>query len=102
MKRLKRRSFVIACAALGAVPSVVLAQGHKRFRVGMLYGSSREGVAAEMATFIGRLRELGYIQDRNLELIARFAEGAPSLMPGLARELVSAGIEVVFVPNTQG
>lgn len=68
----------------------------------MLFGSSREGVASEMSTFINRLGELGYSQDKNLELIARFAAGMPARFPGLARELVDAGVEVVFVPNTQG
>lgn len=102
MVRLGRRSFVCGCAALAAVPGVVFAQGQKRFRVGMLFGSSREGVASEMAAFVSRLRELGYSQDKNLEIIARFAEGMPARMPELARELVNAGVEVVFVPNTQG
>jgi putative ABC transport system substrate-binding protein len=59
-------------------------------------------VTTEMSTFVNRLGELGYSQDKNLELIARFADGMPARMPGLARELVNAGVEVVFVPNTQG
>jgi len=87
---------------LVAVPGALFAQGQKRFRVGMLFGSSRAGVTREMSTFVNRLGELGYRQDVNLELIARFADGMPARMPGLARELVNAGVEVVFVPNTQG
>ena len=102
MEQRRRRAFLIACAVLGAAPAAVLAQGQKRYRVGLLYGSSRDGVASEMARFVARLGELGYSQDKNLELIARFADGVPARFPGLARELVDAGVEVVHVPNTQG
>ena len=55
-----------------------------------------------MTTFVRRLEELGYSQNKNLELVARFADGVPARMPDLARELVSAGVEVAFVPNTLG
>lgn len=102
MRRIQRRSFLVACAVLGAAPSALFGQGQKRFRVGMLYGSSREGVASEMTTFVRRLEELGYSQNKNLELVARFADGVPARMPDLARELVSARVEVAFVPNTLG
>lgn len=68
----------------------------------MLFGSSRDGVASEMAAFVTRLAELGYSEDKNLELVTRFAEGTPARFPELARDLVNAGVEVVFVPNTQG
>lgn len=102
MGRRRRRSFLVGCMALGTAPLAVVAQGQKRFRVGMLFGSSREAVTTVMAAFVTRLGELGYSQDKNLELIMRFADGQPARMPVLARELVDAGAEVVFVPNTQG
>ena len=104
---MNRRDSVLALVALGALPLVApfdaVAQSEKRLRrVGMLYGSSREGVASEMETFVSRLRELGYVPGKNVEIIARFAEGVPSRLPVLARDLLEEKVEVVFVPNTQG
>ena len=41
-----------------AAPLAALAQPARRFRVGLLYGSSREGVASEMASFLARMEEM--------------------------------------------
>ncbi len=70
--------------------------------MGLLFGSSREGVTSEMNSFLARLEELGYVQGKNLDVVARFAEGVPTRMPQLARELLEQNVEAVFVPNTQG
>jgi putative ABC transport system substrate-binding protein len=93
---------LIGASALLAAPPTALAQQARRFRVGLLFGSSREGVVSEMGNFLARLEELGYVQGKNLEVVARFAEGVPARMPELARELLEQNVEVVFVPNTQG
>lgn len=103
MNRIERRQFLIASCALLAAPFDALAQSEGRLRrVGMLWASSREGVASEMETFVSRLRELGHVPGKNLEFVARFAAGVPSRLPILARELLEEKVEVVYVPNTQG
>jgi len=98
----QRRKWIIGASVLLAVPLAALAQPARRFRVGLLYGSSREGVASEMANFLARLEEMGYVQGKNLEIVARFADGVPARIPELARDLLEQHVEVVFVPNTQG
>jgi putative ABC transport system substrate-binding protein len=99
----RRRQFVFGAAALLVAPDRLLAQsaGTPR-RIGLLFGSSREGVAVEMEAFVARLRELGNIPGRTVEIVARFAEGVPTRFPELAKELLDERVEVVFVPNTQG
>lgn len=103
MSQFRRRQFVFGAAALLVAPDRLLAQsaGTPR-RVGLLFGSSREGVAVEMEAFVARLRELGNIPGRTVEIVARFAEGVPTRFPELAKELLDERVEVVFVPNTQG
>lgn len=98
----QRRRWTIAAVIWLAAPLAALGQPARRFRVGLLYGSSREGVTSEMASFLARLAELGYVEGKNLDIVPRFADGQPARIPPLARELFEQNVEVVFVPNTQG
>ena len=45
------------------------------------------------------LRDLGYVEGRNLSLEFRWAE-SPQQMPQLAAELVRAGVDVIFAPSS--
>lgn len=103
MFQFRRRQFVVGAAALLIAPARLLAQsaGSPR-RIGLLFGSSREGVRVEMETFVARLRELGHLPGQTVDIVARFAAGVPTRLPVLAKELVEENVEVVFVPNTQG
>ena len=102
MAQSRRRAFLVASMALLAAPRSAYSQQARPRRVGLLFGSTRDGVASEMATFVERLRELGLEEGKNLQLMPRFAGGVPARLPDLARELADANVEVVFVPNTQG
>lgn len=100
--RHRRRVLLSALAAMG-VPVGASGQGASRLRrVGLLFGSTREGVASEMESFVSRLRELGHVPGRTVEIVPRFAAGDFARMPELARELLDAGVEVAFVPNLIG
>lgn len=99
----RRRQFLFAAGALIIAPIGASAQSTGVIRrVGVLFGSTREGVAAELDTFVSRLRELGHVPGRTVEIIARYADGDFARMPDLARELLEANVEVVFAPNTAG
>ena len=43
------------------------------------------------------LRELGYVEGRNIKLEFRTAQGHPDRLPGLAEELVQVNVDVIFV-----
>ena len=103
MSQTQRRRFVIAAGMALFAPSSALPQttGRPR-RVGLLFGSTKEGVASEMDSFSSRLRELGYVPGKTVEIIPRFADGVPGRLPELAQQLIDENVEVVFVPNTQG
>ena len=103
MFQFRRRQFVVGSAALLVAPVRLRAQsGAPTRRIGLLFGSSREGVRVEMETFVARLRELGRIPGETVEIVTRFAEGVPTRLPELAKDLLDEKVEVVFVPNTQG
>jgi putative ABC transport system substrate-binding protein len=93
---------LIGASVLLAAPPAVLAQPARHFRLGLLFASSREGVASVMASLLARLEELGYVQGKNLEVVPRFADGVPARIPELAHDLLEQNVEAVFVPNTQG
>ncbi len=57
MGQFRRRQFLIAAGALFVAPVGALAQSSGQLRrVGLLFGSTKEGVAVEMETFAARLR----------------------------------------------
>jgi putative ABC transport system substrate-binding protein len=48
------------------------------------------------------LRELGYVEGKNIIIEARWAEGNLDRLPGLARELVRINVDVLYVGGDQG
>jgi putative ABC transport system substrate-binding protein len=60
----------------------------KVYRVGMLETRSTELNAANIEAFRQGLRELGYREGQNLEIVYRSSDGRDERFPGLASELV--------------
>jgi putative ABC transport system substrate-binding protein len=99
-----RRKLVIALGAgalVAPLGSFAQQQG-KVWRVGFLsarhvdfldsdyyYGSFRQG-----------MRELGYVEGKNLVIEWRSAEGINERLPGLATELVNLNVDVIVAPGT--
>jgi putative ABC transport system substrate-binding protein len=48
------------------------------------------------------LRDLGYIEGKNITIVAKSAEGNPDRFPELARELVGLSVNVMVVAGDQG
>src|SRR6266487_4550561 len=57
-------------------------------RIGILHGASASSVAARTEAFRQGLRELGYVEGKNIVIEWRYAEGKADRLPGLAAELV--------------
>jgi putative ABC transport system substrate-binding protein len=84
---------VVALLCFGA-PLAAQAQGGKAFRIGVL--GSTEPVSAGVAVFRQGLRELGYVEGRNVALEIRSAEGRRDQLPALAAELVRLKVDVIL------
>jgi len=83
---MNRRHAIVALLALGAAPLRVLAQQQgKVWRVGILAQSGRSSFDA----FLRGMRELGYVEGKNLTVDWRSAENKLERLPALAAELVA-------------
>jgi putative tryptophan/tyrosine transport system substrate-binding protein len=95
---MNRRESIIAVVALGTVAGsfASFAQQQGRvWRVGFLSLYSAPEIAQNTAAFVTALRELGYIEGKNLVVEWRFAEGRFERLPGLAADLVQLKVDVI-------
>lgn len=84
---------VVAFATCGAV---VQAQQPKKVpRIGFLVASNPSAASARIEAFRQGLRELGYVEGKNIVVEWRFAEGKPDRLPALAAELVRLKADVI-------
>jgi putative tryptophan/tyrosine transport system substrate-binding protein len=96
---MRRREFIILLGgAVSAWPLVTRAQQSDRMRrIGLLVGYS-EGDAegqASIAAFRQRLRELGWIEGRNIRIELRWAAADPDKARNFAKELVGMAPDVI-------
>jgi putative ABC transport system substrate-binding protein len=99
---MNRRETIVALVALGAVAlSAEAQQAAKVARIGYL-GTNR-GVAVHMVdAFLQGLRDLGYVEGRNLVIEYRDAEGKLERLPALAAELVALKVDVIVAATGPG
>jgi putative ABC transport system substrate-binding protein len=93
-----RRAFVIGVGSgLLAVPLVAEAQQvGKVYRLGVLTPGVRPSSPVTTANLLPLiLRDLGYVEGKNLLIEQRFAEGKLDRLPGLARELVQLRMDTL-------
>jgi putative ABC transport system substrate-binding protein len=101
---MNRRDTVFALLALGAAPLVSHAQQQgKIWRVGFL--TQRRRPDSIDSDFIGAfprgMRELGYVEGKNLVIEWRFADGKFERLPDLAAELVRLKVDVMVSGSSQ-
>lgn len=100
-----RRKLLIALGAgLLAPPSSAFAQQPpaKLHRIGFLGLTTAAGVASRFEALKTGLRELGYVEGRNLVIESRWAEGKYERLPDLAAELVRLKVDVLVTYSTPG
>jgi putative ABC transport system substrate-binding protein len=65
-------------------------------RIGYIYAGSRAFNRPYAAAFLDRLRKLGWVEDENLTIEWRFAEGRNELVPEMAVELARLPVELIL------
>ena len=103
---MNRRSFLGTLAG-GLLAAPLTAEGQqagKVYRIGYLTSGFKEvpGSNPGLAPFSQSLRELGYVQGRNVTLEIRYAEGRTERFPALAVELVNLKVDVLVAVSTPG
>lgn len=92
---MQRRTTLSIGSLLLSVPAWVLAQPAKRnIRIGILFGDAP--MPHEETALADGLRELGYVEGRNLVIERRYAEGRVQLVPGYARDLAAMKLDAVI------
>jgi putative ABC transport system substrate-binding protein len=70
-------------------------QSAKMPRIGYLYGASLSAESARVPAFRQGLRELGYVEGKNIIIEYRYAEGKFDRLPALAAELVRLKVDII-------
>jgi putative ABC transport system substrate-binding protein len=101
---MNRRSAAFALLALAALPLTSPAHGQERiWRVGVLIPRRRpDSIDSDfIGAFPQGMRELGYVEGKNLTIEWRFADGRFELLPDLAAELVRLKMDALVSGSSQ-
>jgi ABC-type uncharacterized transport system substrate-binding protein len=69
----------------------------KVYRIGLLIPGSASGFASRIEAFRHGLRDLGYVEDRNIAIESRFADGQADRLPTLVADLVRLPVDAMVV-----
>ena len=96
-RTIKSTTIIALCGTVLALAVFAEAQQpNKILRVGFVTAGSRSTIAARIAAFRQGLRELGYVEDKNVVIEWRFAQGQPDRLPALVAELVRLKVNVIL------
>ena len=88
--------FLVACGGRAEAQ-----QPGKVHRIGFLSSASPSLHASRLDALLQGLRELGYVEGRNIIMEYRYAEGKLDRLPNLAAELVRLNLDLIVVGGTR-
>ena len=101
---LSRRELGTLLASAGLAPGLgpisAFAQGRKLPTIGFLGATTPTVWSAFLTAFLGRLRELGWVDGRNMTIEYRWAEGRADQYARHAAELVQMNVNVIVTAGT--
>src|SRR4030095_10110470 len=97
-----RRAFIVMVGASVLATSIVARaqQAVKTARIGYLAGNLATGPSFSDA-FRQGLRDLGYVEGRDVVIEFQDAQGKAERLPALAAELVARKVDLILAPGTQ-
>jgi putative ABC transport system substrate-binding protein len=98
----KRREFItLLGGAAAALPLAAHAQqGARRRTIGFLGSNTLSVESPRVAAFVQRLREVGWIEGRNIAIEYRWAEGRAERFAEIAAEFVRLEVDVIVTSGT--
>lgn len=101
MNTRRRHVLALVAGALAAPLALFAQQPTKIPRIGFLHPASPGGVPGmRLEAFRDGLRELGYVEGKNLQLEVRWGEGNLERLPVLAAELVQLKVDVIVAASS--
>jgi ABC-type uncharacterized transport system substrate-binding protein len=98
----KKITALTLCAMFLALSFPAEAQQPKKVpRIALLFSVSAAAAADRIEAFRQGLRELGYVEGRNILLEYRYAESKLDRLPGLSAELVRLKVDVIVTSNQE-
>src|SRR5687767_10839666 len=94
---MNKRDTLVALLAFSATPFRSIAQQSAMIpRIGLLIASAPPAMAPRVEAFRQGLRELGYIEGKNILVETRYADGKADRLPALAAEFVRLDVAVIL------
>jgi putative ABC transport system substrate-binding protein len=95
MKRAAVPSILVVVVLLAVAVITEAQQQGKVPRIGFLGATSPSAISARLEAFRQGLRDLGYVEGKNIVIDYRWAEGKLDRLPGLAAELVHLKVDII-------
>ena len=96
---MKRRDFITLLGGVAAWPLAARAQqATKRPLIAWLSGGERTASWGFVEAFLQGMREYGYVEGDNFDIVYRFADGYIERLPALAQELIQLRPSVILAP----
>jgi putative ABC transport system substrate-binding protein len=93
---MRRREFITFVGGLGGITAFRRRTADSRSEEGVLLVENREPFSR---LFSEGLRDLGYIDGRNIQIEIRSAQGNLSQLPELAADLVRLKVDIIVAPK---
>src|SRR5687768_3760307 len=90
---MRRRSFLLGGLAVLSTARLAAAQERRMPRIGLMLAAPIEGPFAQ--AFRQGLRELGYVEGKNILVEYRSAEGRPDRFASMAAEMVRLQVDLI-------
>ena len=93
---MRRREFIaMLCSGAAFWPADVHSQQHDKVRTIALVGDDGSIWRPWTTAFVDRMRELGWLDNRDVAFVYRWTEGRPEAVSDIARELVQQKVDVI-------
>jgi putative ABC transport system substrate-binding protein len=99
-----RRKIILAfgASALASPLSLFAQPATKVWRIGFLGAASASGYVKEVEAIRARLRDLGYVENKNIVIEFRWAENDPERLKAMAAELIALKPDVIITHAVLG